>query len=141
MKRNQPKIKVIDANTVEIYDDPEMSPRREFALTEKEFPQLVDAMKALNKANNDKFDGTTETNDQIMMGSAYAYAKRIHARDPEILKPKQEDEVMRVIAVNVRPNVEVYWYYMTLGDTVDKVQLADSKSFDIYEAFEPPSWA
>jgi hypothetical protein len=119
--------------------DPIPHPRRDFELSKKEYDLFVDAIQALDKAN-ERFDGTCDRNDQIMVGLAMVFAKKIKGKGPEKLKPKNDDEPLQVVVVEIRKNVEVYWVYMKLGDTCDKVQITDSKTTDFYEAYNPPSW-
>jgi hypothetical protein len=123
-----------------IIDDPD-SPRREFSLTEKEFKAFSTADEALEKTNNSKFNGKCERNDEIAYDAAKMLAKKLRAKGPEWLIPKNPDETMRVVAIGVRPNVEVYFYYLKISNSCDKVQIGESKVLDWYDTFDSPSWA
>jgi hypothetical protein len=119
----------------------ETTPRREFALSKKEYDVYLDAAKALDKANQ-IFDGTCKRNDEISVGLSTVFTRKLNGcKGPEKLIPKDPTEPLQVVAVGVRENVEVYWTYMKLGNSCDQVQLTESKETDLYEIFNPPSWA
>jgi hypothetical protein len=125
---------------IDLKDEPS-TPRREFALSKKEFDLFTDAANALDKANEQRFDGTWDRNEEISFGLSSVFAKKLpNTSGPEKLIPKDPNEPLQVIAVKVRENVEVYWVYMRLGQSCEKVQLTDSKASDFYDIYNPPSW-
>jgi hypothetical protein len=126
--------------TYELIMDDEQMPRRELRMTREEFEAFSKAGDALAKANEQRFDGTPERNLEIAFGSAMAFAKVTGNISPEKLKPKFDNEPLQVIAVRLRENCEVYYVWQNLGSSCDRVQMGDSKTLDLYGAFESPSW-
>jgi hypothetical protein len=118
------------------------TPRREFSLSKKEFELFSDACNALDKANEARFDGTWERNEEIALGLSTVFSKKLHnCKGPEKLVPKDDTEPLQITVVGIRENIEIYWVWMKLGKSCEKIQLTDSKASNFYEMYNPPSWA
>ena len=120
-------------NTVNIADDP-TTPRRENALDELAYSAMARAMDELDSLN-EGFDGTTAKNDEIAETAARFFAGLVGG-SVEKLSPKYPGEPLQVVAVRVSDGVEVYFSYMKLGSSCDKVTVMDSKEVDLYDVFD-----